>query len=98
MIDTPAGRVGGLICWENRMPLARWAVYQGAPRIWVAPSHGHLLWLSSSEHDGRAIAAHLAGRRIYVTPGAAWGDDRHVRVALRDSAATDRLVSALREL
>lgn len=26
-VDTPVGRVGGLICWENRMPLARWAVY-----------------------------------------------------------------------
>ena len=60
--------------------------------------HGHLVWLSSSEHDGRAIAAHLAARRIYVTPGAAWGDGRHVRVALRDGAATDRLVGALREL
>ena len=37
-VDTPIGRVGGLICWENRMPLARWAVYQGAPQIWVAPT------------------------------------------------------------
>ena len=24
-VETPAGRVGGLICWENRMPLARYA-------------------------------------------------------------------------
>jgi len=37
-VDTPVGRVGGLICWENRMPLARWAVYQGGPQIWVAPT------------------------------------------------------------
>ena len=36
--ETPVGRVGGLICWENRMPLARWAVYQGGPQIWVAPT------------------------------------------------------------
>jgi nitrilase len=32
------GRVGGLICWENRMPLARWRVYQGGPQIWLAPT------------------------------------------------------------
>jgi histidinol-phosphate aminotransferase len=60
--------------------------------------HGPLVWLGSDEHDGGAIAAALAARRIYVTPGSAWGDDRHVRVALRDAAATDRLSSALREL
>jgi nitrilase len=38
VIDTPVGRVGGLICWENRMPLARYAVYRGAPQIYVAPT------------------------------------------------------------
>ena len=37
-VDTPVGRVGGLICWENRMPLARAAVYRGGPQIWVAPT------------------------------------------------------------
>lgn len=30
--------MGGLLCWENRMPLARWAVYQGGPQIWLAPT------------------------------------------------------------
>ena len=34
----------------------------------------------------------LAARRIYVAPGTAWGDEQHVRVTLRDAAATDRLV------
>jgi nitrilase len=45
------GRVGGLICWENRMPLARWAVYEGGPQVWVAPtaddSDG---WLATMRH------------------------------------------------
>src|SRR5918994_1519853 len=36
--DTTAGRVGGLICWENRMPLARQRLYRQAPQIWVAPT------------------------------------------------------------
>lgn len=37
-IDTPCGRIGGLICWENRMPLARYLVYRQGPQIWVAPT------------------------------------------------------------
>jgi histidinol-phosphate aminotransferase len=56
------------------------------------------VWLSSAGHDGRALAAHLAAHRIFVSPGTAWGDDRHVRVALRDSSATERLIGALGEL
>jgi phage FluMu protein gp41 len=37
-------------------------------------------------------------RRIKVASGEQWGDERHVRVTLRDVTATDRLVAALREL
>jgi nitrilase len=48
---TPVGRVGGLICWENRMPLARYPLYQQGVQIWVAPtaddSDG---WLASMRH------------------------------------------------
>ncbi len=40
----------------------------------------------------------LAARRVFVAPGSAWGDDRHVRVTLRDSASTDALVAVLRDL
>ena len=37
-VDTDCGRIGGLICWENRMPLARYAIYRQGPQIWVAPT------------------------------------------------------------
>ena len=50
-VETPLGRIGGLICWENRMPLARYSVYRSGPQIWVAPtaddSDG---WLASMRH------------------------------------------------
>jgi predicted amidohydrolase len=36
--ETAVGRVGGLICWENRMPLARYALYRQGVQIWAAPT------------------------------------------------------------
>jgi nitrilase len=50
--DLPGvGRVGGLICWENRMPLARWAVYEGGPQIWLAPTADDSeSWIASMRH------------------------------------------------
>ena len=35
-VDTPAGRVGGLVCWEHWMPLARQALHESAEDIHVA--------------------------------------------------------------
>src|SRR5262245_32184022 len=35
-VETGFGRVGGLICWENYMPLARTAVYESGVEIYVA--------------------------------------------------------------
>jgi nitrilase len=74
-VDTPIGRVGGLICWENRMPLARWAVYQGGPQIWVAPtaddSDG---WLASMRHIAIESGAYVVSAPQYI-PGSAFPAD-----------------------
>jgi nitrilase len=35
-IETPLGRLGGLICWENYMPLARFALYESGIEIYIA--------------------------------------------------------------
>ena len=74
-VVTPLGRIGGLICWENRMPLARWAVYQGGPQIWVAPtaddSDG---WIASMRHIAIESGAFVVSAPQYI-PSSAFPDD-----------------------
>jgi nitrilase len=38
VFETAVGKVGGLICWENLMPLARYALYAQGEQIHVAPT------------------------------------------------------------
>ena len=75
VVDTPAGRVGGLICWENRMPLARYAVYRGGPQIWLAPtgddSDG---WLASMRHIAIESGAFVVSVPQYI-PASAFPED-----------------------
>jgi nitrilase len=48
VLDTPFGRVGGLLCWENLMPLARAAMYQQGIDIYLAPTWDNSdSWLST---------------------------------------------------
>jgi nitrilase len=69
------GRVGGLLCWENRMPLARWRLYQGGPQIWLAPtaddSEG---WLVSMRHIAIEAGAFVVSVPQYI-PKSAFPDD-----------------------
>ena len=71
VVETPAGRVGGLICWENRMPLARYEVYRHGPQIWVAPtaddSDG---WLASMRHIAIESGAYVVSVPQYIPASA----------------------------
>jgi nitrilase len=84
VMDTPFGRVGGLICWENRMPLARYAMYQGGPQIWVAPtaddSDG---WLASMRHIAMEAGAFVVSVPQFI-PRSAFPDDFPVELPDRE--------------
>jgi nitrilase len=65
------GRVGGLICWENRMPLARHAIYRQGVQLWVAPtaddSDG---WLASMRHIAIESGAFVVSVPQYIPASA----------------------------
>jgi nitrilase len=75
VVETPLGRVGGLICWENRMPLARYALYRQGPQIWVAPTADDTdSWLASMRHIAMESGAYVVSAPQYI-PRSAFSDD-----------------------
>jgi nitrilase len=57
--QTKIGKLGGLICWENYMPLARMAMYQKGVEIYIAPTaDAREAWTATMQHialEGRCF-------------------------------------------
>jgi len=62
VVDTPAGRISTLLCWENYMPLARYAMYSQGVEIYIAPTYDSGDdWISSLQHIAREGACWVVG-------------------------------------
>ena len=93
--ETPLGRLGGLICWENYMPLARFALYESGVEIYIA----------STADDGdawQATLVHIAreSRSFVVAPShfqraSAYPDDFPLRELIADVDVIGRGGSAV---
>lgn len=71
VVETPFGRVGGLVCWENYMPLARAALYAKGVDIWVAPTADcRDTWQATLRHIACEGRCFVLGCNQFVTRAA----------------------------
>jgi nitrilase len=76
VFDSPLGRIGAVICWENYMPLLRMAMYAKGIQIYCAPTADPRdSWLASMRHiaiEGRCfvLACNQYLLRHHVAPDA----------------------------
>src|SRR5688500_3143221 len=94
-LATPLGRIGGLICWENYMPLARFSLYESGVEIYIA----------STADDGdawQATLVHIAreSRAFVVSPShfqraTSYPDDFPLRAELEGRDVLGRGGSAI---
>ena len=60
--DTSIGKIGGLICWENYMPLARYAMYAAGVQLYAAPTWDYGdVWTASLRHIAKEGGAFVIG-------------------------------------
>jgi nitrilase len=60
VFDTPFGRLGGLTCWENYMPLARYAMYAQGIDVYVAPTWDNSdMWVPTMRHIAKEGRLHV---------------------------------------
>jgi nitrilase len=68
VVPSRYGRIGGLICWENYMPLARMAMYGQGVEIYLAPTaDARETWQSTLRHIACEGRCFVLGCNQFIT-------------------------------
>jgi aliphatic nitrilase len=91
-VDTRAGRVGALACWEHYNPLARYALMAAHEEIHCAQFPGSLVGPIFADQMGVTIRHHALESGCFVVNATGWLHDAQVRAITPD----EKLQGALR--
>jgi nitrilase len=94
-VETGFGRIGGLICWENYMPLARVALYESGIEIYVASTADDAdAWQATLVHLARESRAYVVAPSAFQRE-AAYPDDFPLRAEIEGVGTIGRGGSAI---
>ncbi|HEY1921186.1 MAG TPA: nitrilase-related carbon-nitrogen hydrolase [Tepidisphaeraceae bacterium] len=103
VFDTPLGKIGAVICWENYMPMLRMAMYSKGIQVYCAPTADDRdTWLSTMQHvalEGRCFVLtacqHLRRRSCPEEYAAIQGNDPDTVIMRGGSAIVSPLGKVL---
>jgi nitrilase len=94
-VETGFGRVGGLICWENYMPLARFALYESGVEIYVASTADDSdVWQATLVHIARESRSYVVSPSAFQR-ASSYPDDFPLRAELDGAGVLGRGGSAI---
>jgi nitrilase len=94
-VETPFGRLGGLICWENYMPLARVALYESGIEIYIASTADDAdEWQSTLVHIARESRSYVVAP-CHFQRASAYPDDFPLAAELEGDDVIGRGGSAI---